>query len=156
MSPDRLEGGPATGTRPYGFTHGDPAPGSAGGHRVIGSVTLPAVPESVREARRYAQRLLPPGEPSETVVLLVSEAATNSVTHSDSRDGGKVTLVLYGLRGGGVRAEVIDDGGPTVPVRRDSGELSLGGRGVALIEALAVRSGWYWEDGRLHTWFEVE
>lgn len=124
---------------------------------MIDSITLPAVPRSVGEARRFAARVLPGGGQTDIVILLISEAATNSLTHSDSSQGGKFTLVLYDLGGGGVRTEVIDDGGPTVPTRRDPGELSADGRGVALIEDLAAASGWFTDDdGRLHTWFEIK
>lgn len=126
------------------------------GGTVLGSITLPAIPESVREARQFAADLLPPGDQAETTILLISEATTNSLTHSVSRHGGKFTVTLYDLGDGEVRAEVIDDGGLTVPVRGDPGTLSTCGRGVALIEDLAARSGWDIDaEGRLHTWFEL-
>jgi len=118
---------------------------------VLGSATLPAVPLSVAAARRFAAGLVPRDD---TLILLVSEVTTNSVTHSDSRHGGEFTLT-YDV-GGTIRTEVVDAGGATVPSRREAGELATTGRGMVLIEDLAARSGFFVDDaGRLHTWFEL-
>lgn len=122
---------------------------------MLGSVTIPAVPQSVVLARRFAAGLLPAGDRTDTVVLLISEAVTNSVTHSGSRFGGEITVLLFDI-GGAIRTEVIDSGGPTVPTRSSPGDLATGGRGVGLIEDLADRSGHHTDEaGYLHTWFEV-
>ncbi|MBW8483496.1 ATP-binding protein [Actinomadura parmotrematis] len=122
---------------------------------VLGSVTLPAVPRSVPAARRFAAGLLPPGDLADILVLLVSEAATNSVRHSDSRHGGELTLTLYDV-GGAVRVDVADAGGATAPERVSRGALATGGRGMAMIEDLADRAGHHGDDaGRRHTWFEI-
>jgi serine/threonine-protein kinase RsbW len=120
---------------------------------LLGSLTLPAVPESVARARRFTKQTLPAGDRTDTVVLLVSEAATNSVSHSRSPE---FTVTLFAACGG-VRAEVVDGGGPTVPTRRDAGALATSGRGVGLIEDLSDRSGHHRDDaGRLHVWFELD
>jgi anti-sigma regulatory factor (Ser/Thr protein kinase) len=119
---------------------------------VLGSVTLPAVPLSVAAARRFAAGLVPAND---TLILLVSEATTNSVTHSDSRHGGDFTLTLMDV-GGAIRTEVVDAGAATLPSRREVAELATCGRGMALIEDLALRSGFSVDDaGRLCTWFEL-
>ncbi|MFF5259207.1 ATP-binding protein [Actinomadura viridis] len=127
---------------------------------VVGTVTLAAVPESVAEARRFAGALLARDPRAETAELLISEACTNSVVHSASRFGGKFTLRLCAA-GDALRCEVVDDGSPTVPVRRDGedgadGELRENGYGVMLIETLADRSGHFLDGGRLCTWFELD
>ncbi|MEW2360263.1 ATP-binding protein [Spirillospora sp. NPDC029432] len=122
---------------------------------VIGTITLAAVPESVGDARRFATETLPDGDRTDTVELLVSEACTNSVQHSRSRFGGKFTLTLAECDGA-VRCEVVDDGSPTLPTRREGGELRGSGYGVMLIETLADRSGHFVEGKRLHTWFELD
>ncbi|WP_344598173.1 ATP-binding protein [Actinomadura vinacea] len=127
--------------------------GRVSGWMVIGSITLAAVPESVAEAREFASGVLGDGERADTAELLISEACTNSVVHSESRFGGKFTLTLFAA-GGVLRCEVVDEGGPTVPTRRDGAELRDSGYGVMLIETLADRAGYFTECGRLHTWFE--
>ncbi|GAA3241154.1 ATP-binding protein [Actinocorallia longicatena] len=124
--------------------------------RLLGSVTLPGTAENVGETRRFAGRLLSEGETADTVVLLVSEAVTNSVVHSRSGSGGMVTLSLIDLGGDVLRVEVVDDGAATVPTPRRSDTTSLGGRGLELIQDLTERSGWdpIGSDA-LCTWFEL-
>ncbi|MBG6087715.1 ATP-binding protein [Actinomadura viridis] len=124
---------------------------------MIGTVTLAAVPESVAEARSFAAALLAGDLRAETAELLISEACTNSVVHSESRFGGKFTLRLCAA-GDALRCEVVDDGSQTVPVRRDGedDEPRENGYGVMLIETLADRSGHFLDDGRLCAWFELD
>jgi anti-sigma regulatory factor (Ser/Thr protein kinase) len=129
--------------------------GLVGDWTVIGSITLAAVAESVGEARHFAAGVLGDGERADTAELLISEACTNSVVHSESRFGGKFTLTLLG-DGGMLRCEVVDEGGPTVPTRRDESELRDNGYGMMLIETLSSRSGHFVESGHLHTWFELD
>ncbi|MFC5750321.1 ATP-binding protein [Actinomadura rugatobispora] len=129
--------------------------GLVGDWTVIGSITLAAVAESVGEARHFAVGILGDGERAGTAELLISEACTNSIVHSESRFGGKFTLTLMGA-GDILRCEVVDEGGPTVPTRREEEELRDNGYGVMLIETLAGRSGHYIESGHLHTWFELD
>ena len=122
---------------------------------VIGSITLAAVAESVKQARRFAVAALEDGERARTAELLISEACTNSVVHSESRFGGKFTLTLMSS-GGRLRCEVVDEGAPTVPTRREEPELRDNGYGMMLIETLSSCSGHYVESGHLHTWFELD
>ncbi|WP_165970441.1 ATP-binding protein [Actinomadura sp. 6K520] len=122
---------------------------------VLGRVSLSAVPESVGQARRFVADVLGDTDRTATAQLLISEACTNSVKHSDSRHGGSFTLTLFDC-GSSLRCEVIDAGGPTLPARRQGTDLRDHGHGIVLIEALAVRSGYdIDESGRLHTWFEL-
>jgi len=89
------------------------------GAALLGSLTIPGRPEHVAEARAFAARTL--GEScacADTVVLLTCELVTNSLQHSDSRrDGGTITVTLIAIPGG-IRAEVTDEGGATVPALR--------------------------------------
>jgi anti-sigma regulatory factor (Ser/Thr protein kinase) len=123
---------------------------------VLGTITLPAIAENIGRARHFATRLLAGSPLVESAELLISEACTNSVRHSRSREGGTFTLILIDVSGT-LRCEVIDSGGPTVPVRRNGAEPRDNGYGVLLIETLSSRSGHYTDDaGRLHTWFEFD
>lgn len=78
------------------------------------------------------------GETSDATCLAVSEFVTNSVCHSGSAD---VTLRLI-RRSSQVRVEVFDSGAwrkPEPPSPDD--DIAEGGRGLALVSALAHRFG---------------
>ncbi|MFF7642841.1 ATP-binding protein [Streptomyces canus] len=108
---------------------------------------LPAVAESARSARRQvAAQLTDWGLPRvvDDATLIVSELVTNAVCHG----AGPVWHALRYVTGDGatdvVRLEVGDHGqgwgGTSVPPARE-GDLSCGGRGLSLVEALASRWG---------------
>jgi anti-sigma regulatory factor (Ser/Thr protein kinase) len=69
--------------------------------------------------------------------LAASELFGNAVTHG----GGSIVLVAYLLWPGGARIVVCDHGGPTLPRLREPGDLTEGGRGLHVIDALAARWG---------------
>jgi anti-sigma regulatory factor (Ser/Thr protein kinase) len=128
---------------------------------VLGSLTLPGQPEHVATARAFVARTL--GDEclhSETAVLLTSELVTNSILHSRSgREGGTVTVTVITIPGG-VRAEVIDDGGATVPVLRADhqdghGGLPESGRGLQLVQMLSARWNYWQDEAGTVTWFEL-
>lgn len=121
----------------------------------LGRVTLPAIAKSVGEARRFAAAVLDGSDRTATAQLLISEACTNSVRHSDSRHGGSFILTLYDC-GNSLRCEVIDAGAATTPTRRHGTEPRDHGHSIILIEVLASRSGYDTDaTSRLHTWFEL-
>jgi len=122
---------------------------------LLGLIDLVGKPECVREARAFVRERLGPGHPAlEDVELLVSELVTNSVRHSNSRDGGPITVVLAGIPDG-ILAMVIDDGADTTPrIRTDlDGE---GGRGMFLVDQLAQRWGTKDDAAGRAVWFEVK
>jgi CheY-like chemotaxis protein len=86
---------------------------------------------------------------SETVVLLTSELVTNAVTHAES----DLELTLQ-LVDGFLRVEVYDRSN-TDPQQRSPALDVPGGRGIALVDALA--SAWGTEDAGLGkvVWFQV-
>ncbi|MFG2856082.1 ATP-binding protein [Streptomyces mirabilis] len=75
-------------------------------------------------------------ETADTIRLVASELITNGVVHGE----GPVTVVLY-HRPGSLVIEV-RDGNPSAPTSRCGQAEDESGRGVALIDFLAVRSGW--------------
>jgi anti-sigma regulatory factor (Ser/Thr protein kinase) len=123
--------------------------------RRLGCEVFPATADSVAAVRRWLRGRLGPGHPAaDDAVLLLSEAFTNSVLHSD---GGKVSVSAFtdgDADGDGVRVEVVDPGGDTLPHYTDDvrGE---GGRGLHIIRALA--RDWGFEPVRegLKVWFEA-
>jgi len=130
----------------------DPSPGDERAADPTGLV-VPSSPRSVALVRQYAVATctaLGWADSADTVALLVSEVATNAVLHTYGLKLG-VRVLDHGLR---LRVEVFD-GSPTLPVPRTARPNDMDGRGLALVEALAVRWG---TDGRPDgktIWFEI-
>ncbi|MEU9887357.1 ATP-binding protein [Sphaerisporangium sp. NPDC051011] len=121
---------------------------------VLGVLELPGVPESVSRARRFVAEVLGSGHPvRDEVVLLVSELITNSVTHSDSRDGGRVTLAVSECDGS-IHVEVLDAGSEGEPQVRDD-PYGDSGRGLFLVDAISERWGMYRDGAGRVVWFAV-
>ncbi|MET8141627.1 ATP-binding protein [Sphaerisporangium sp. NPDC005288] len=123
------------------------------GH-LLGVVDLVCVPESVALAREYVRRKLGAGHPAlDEVTLLVSEVVTNSVVHSDSRDGGTVTLALADCQDF-VHVDVVDAGGESTPqVCHDP--YAEGGRGLMLVDLMSKTWSVYEDEAGRTVWFEV-
>ena len=127
------------------------------GTAIRASLTIPGQPEQVRAARAFVGKTLRPVHPCTAIaVLLVSELVTNSVLHSDSRHPGKtITITVIGTLEG-VRVEVLDAGGASVPFLGDRGDdLTEHGRGLRLVSELSARWDYRRDDAGLVTWFEV-
>ena len=101
-------------------------------------------------------RLLGPSHPCGSVaVLLASEMVTNSLRHGGSAGpGGGVTVTVV-VWDAGVRVEVTGRKADGVPVLRPSDDEAEGGRGLRLVEDLAVRWGYERGGGQATTWFEL-
>jgi anti-sigma regulatory factor (Ser/Thr protein kinase) len=127
----------------------------SGGLVVLGSLTLPGVRRSVGYARRFVRDMVPADHPRlDDLVVVVSETVCNAIAHTDSGDGGVVTVSL--LAGGDVhRLEVADDGGRGRPqVKAEAGGES--GRGLRVVEALADGWGFRTDGARTVVWAEFE
>jgi serine/threonine-protein kinase RsbW len=130
------------------------------GIALLGSLTIPGRPEHVAEARVFAARKL--GDDcacADTAVLLTCELVTNALQHSDSRrDGGTITVTLIVIPGG-IRAEVTDEGGATVPALHptppEPTELAESGRGLQLVDMLSTRWSYCRDEAGTVTWFEL-
>ncbi|MGW4638812.1 ATP-binding protein [Sphaerisporangium sp. NPDC004334] len=117
-------------------------------------IDLVGVPESAGQARAFVREALGRAHPVlDEVVLLVSELVTNSVTHSDSRGGGPVTLAISECDGA-VHVEVVDRGSEREP-RVRGGLEEEGGRGLFLVDAISDRWGMYRDGGGRVVWFAV-
>lgn len=94
---------------------------------------LPAVPESVRAARRFVADALAdlPPESLQPIELMISELATNCVLHV----GGEFDVMLERTQAE-VRLEVIDAGGGDVKLRSPR-RSDPHGRGLQIVDALA-------------------
>lgn len=127
---------------------------------LLGSLTIPGQAEHVAEARAFVSRTLGADCPeADTVILLTSELVTNSIQHSRSgRDGGTITITLIAVPDG-IRAEVIDEGGPTHPMlscsQVEPAPLTENGRGLQLVQMLSARWSYAHDEAGTVTWFEL-
>ena len=107
---------------------------------------------SVARLRHFATDAVSAHAPDvdcDTVALLVSEVATNALVHG----AGDVRLRVVPQRRG-VRIEILD-GSPTLPRRRAATVYDEGGRGIALVEAMAAAWGSESTADGKKVWFEV-
>lgn len=138
----------------YGGDKSGGAPNPGGGrlmNQIIATLTLPGVERSVSYARRLVDDTLGAAHPAaDDLRMCISEAFTNSVLHSTSRNGGKVTLTLTAERDF-VLAEVTDDGADQKPHLAND-PTGIHGRGMRIIDALATEWGVDIEQDRTTVW----
>jgi anti-sigma regulatory factor (Ser/Thr protein kinase) len=116
-------------------------------------LSVPSAPRSIALVRRYAVDACHAygwGDSADTVALLVTEVATNAVLYAYGSHV-RVRVLDLGLR---LRVEVFD-ASPTLPVPRGARAKDEGGRGLGLVEALAVAWGVEPSPAGKTTWFEV-
>ncbi|MEU9885315.1 ATP-binding protein [Sphaerisporangium sp. NPDC051011] len=116
------------------------------------SAVFPATEASAGEARRWLSKILSDHPRHDDAVLLLSEAVTNSLVHTDTS---VIAVAVVVEEGDDVRIEVGDQGGRTVPsIPSDTGEEpAISGRGIRLIRALSSRWGFTEERPRCVLWF---
>ena len=115
--------------------------------------TLPPEPSSIRAARRFVtEALVSTGIPAEAVgraELVVSELATNAVTHAKG-----AFTVSVDRSGRKVRVEVADAGRGLPRVRRATPD-SIDGRGLVIVAALCTQWGVDRDPGHKTVWCEL-
>ncbi|MCX4779769.1 ATP-binding protein [Streptomyces sp. NBC_01264] len=113
---------------------------------------LLATPDSVPLARHAVRAHLGPGA-SPDAELCVSELLTNALAHLGH--GTAVTLRVTG-RAARTRVELTDPDPRARPVRRDTTDGDESGRGLALLDALALQWGVIQGPGSKTVWCELE
>jgi anti-sigma regulatory factor (Ser/Thr protein kinase) len=111
--------------------------------------------DQVRQARQFVGRVLEAFSFADDAILLVSELASNAVTHTESGRGGKFTVTVY-RAGAWARVEVRDEGSATSPVVGTCDEADESGYGLGLVELLADRWGHGGSARGRVVWFELE
>lgn len=128
--------------------------GGSTGHTLrVKSLSLPADPAAVVQARRFATRACGDfgmAEAGDVVALLVSETVTNAIKHADP----PVELRLH-REGDRLRVEVCDRS-PRRPVVRAYDPDRESGRGMELVEALADTWGVRGCNPGKVVWFELD
>jgi anti-sigma regulatory factor (Ser/Thr protein kinase) len=106
------------------------------------SMTVAGRAERARAVRAFVHAVLGPAHPrGDDAALLASELFGNSVQHSGSGAAGETVTVTVLAGDRVVRVEVSDRGGPGVPGLQSADCDAEGGRGLQLVEGLAVRWG---------------
>jgi anti-sigma regulatory factor (Ser/Thr protein kinase) len=107
-------------------------------------VVVPHHAEGARLARRRLAAVLTDLVDPELLadaVAIAAELVGNAVRHAEALPGGVVRLAWRLLNSGTVEIRVTDGGAGTSPVERKVGPYSPGGRGLAIVSALAQRWG---------------
>jgi serine phosphatase RsbU (regulator of sigma subunit)/anti-sigma regulatory factor (Ser/Thr protein kinase) len=129
------------------------APAGGSGAEPARTETFPGSPDAVSDARVFVADALDgaPREVVETIALLVSELATNSVRHASAG------FTLRVERGPDRIRIAVTDAGPGNPELRTPDPAEASGRGLQIVEALSDAWGCTpAPDGRGKTvWFEV-
>ena len=109
-----------------------------------GSVLLPCSPLSVREARVLVRGALDgsglPADVVDDTVLVVSELVSNALRHARPLPGGTIGLD-WAPAAERVEVRVTDGGGDALPAARRPVGSALGGRGLAMVDAVSSRWG---------------
>ncbi|MEV7966853.1 ATP-binding protein [Sphaerisporangium sp. NPDC088356] len=157
--------GEDAGAGPSGHWDGDTRRGRLStGVRLLEKAVFRAGEVNVGEARLWIRKVLDGHPRCDDAVLLLSEAMTNSVVHTNSPVIGVVVLME---EDGRVQIEVIDDGAATLPSAcchspddpddpDDPDGLAESGRGIRLIRTLSSRWGFSEEDPRCVVWFVLD
>lgn len=120
---------------------------------LIRSQHFPAQTRAVGAARRFAAAALAdqPVAVTESALLMVSELATNAVTHGNAEFDVTVDLTAQRLR------VTVSDAGPGFPTLGAPVPGALCGRGLVIVAQLATAWGVDGDgDGRKTVWFTLE
>ena len=115
--------------------------------------------EDVADARRFvAATLLRDSELYEAARLLVDEAITNPLLHSEACEAARAFQVTLAFRSDLLHVEVRDGGSPQPLDRGGTRPVSVAGRSLELFDALALDWASSAEPGRPGhvVWFELE
>jgi anti-sigma regulatory factor (Ser/Thr protein kinase) len=116
--------------------------------------TFPGELRQLRELRRWIASVLPPRPLRDDVTSVANELASNAICHTRSGQGGEF-IVEITRQGRLMRVMVTDGGAPGGPrlVDKPDGD---GGRGLVVVNALAMRVG---VDGDHHgraVWADID
>jgi anti-sigma regulatory factor (Ser/Thr protein kinase) len=118
------------------------------------SVRFPATASQITRARQFLASFLADSPLAPDAVLCLSEVASNSVIHSNSRsEGGNFTISVLRYDDGHFRVEVEDQGGAWIERTKPEGQISLGLRIVGqLARKWGIKNA---SDSARTVWFEV-
>ena len=116
-------------------------------------MSFPATAGQISKARHFLARFLADSPLATDAVICLSEVATNSITHSNSRRaGGRFTVTAVRYDDGRVRVEVEDQGGPWIERQQPEGRPNWG---LLVVRHLVRVWGIKDEESARAVWFEV-
>ncbi|MFC4588306.1 ATP-binding protein [Sphaerisporangium corydalis] len=89
------------------------------------------------------------------VTLLVSELVTNALIHSNSRNGGRITLAIADCHDR-IHVDVVDAGGENIPQVCEDIMFAEGGRGLMLVKLMSCAWNVYEDSAGRTVWFQVK
>src|ERR1700735_4519994 len=127
---------------------------------VLGSLTVPGMPEHVSRARAFvaslADRTALEQDTVDTAALLTAELVTSAMLHTSSGGSqGTVTVVVIDGEGA-LMVEVIDDGSPDRGPEVQGDRYASQGHGLFLVGQLASRWGSLPDLAGTTVWFELD
>lgn len=117
---------------------------------------FPSDPDQVGAARQFVLGHVDATHPCRhEIELCTSEVVTNAITHPAAERRAAGVSVVVMVEAVEVTVTVWDGGGTSVPaVRRGRGGQRVGGRGMAIVDALAEEWGFHrGEDNSTTVWF---
>ncbi|MFJ3091209.1 ATP-binding protein [Streptomyces sp. NPDC086838] len=111
-----------------------------------------AVPQAVPEVRRILRARFA-GDDADDLVLCVSELLANVITHVGERT--PVSLRVTATPSGRVRVALSDPAAAVWPVLQETGPEGTSGRGLLLVDSLALRWGVEQAPYRKTVWCEL-
>jgi anti-sigma regulatory factor (Ser/Thr protein kinase) len=123
---------------------------------LLGKLTLPGLPEHVRDARTFVARLTGSGHAhADAAVLLTSELVTNAVVHSKSGLPGGTVELAVSTRAGILLISVTDNGSDARLPAAGNDPGGEHGNGLLLVESLADDWGYVSLADRTVVWFRL-
>ena len=133
-------------------SYGSPFSSGTGDGAATSSGVFVAVPEAVAAARQFVSETLTSWGEKHLVwdgAVIISELATNAIVHGGSSFRASIERAAHVVR------IAVEDVGPGLPLNRRVPQDALGGRGVAIVEELALRWGCDRLDGGKVLWAEL-
>jgi anti-sigma regulatory factor (Ser/Thr protein kinase) len=123
---------------------------------ILGRITLPGLPEHVREARQFVARAIGDGHmQADTALLLTSELVTNAVRHTRSGLPGGTLELIVAAKAASLLVSVIDNGSDRTLPRPGDSPGGENGNGLLLVDSLSLDWGFASHAGRTVVWFRL-
>jgi anti-sigma regulatory factor (Ser/Thr protein kinase) len=123
---------------------------------LLGRLTLPGLPEHVRDARHFVARLIGTRHAcTDASLLLTSELVTNAVVHSKSGLPGGTFDLSVAAKAGSLLISVTDNGSDTGLPKTGNDPGGEHGNGLLLVEQLADDWGYRTQSDRTVVWFRL-
>jgi anti-sigma regulatory factor (Ser/Thr protein kinase) len=132
----------------------DYSAGTPGAPQLRWERVFPGDERQISVLRQWLASLLPACTARDDVLLVATELGTNAVRHTASGQGGSFEVEVT-WHGPAVRVAVTDAGAPQGPRAIDD-PMAESGRGLMVVQSLAVRTGQRGDHRRRRIWADVD